>query len=108
MRVDVIGFRYLSVLSVAMGLLMGVPYALAQEQQKSKEKPTHRIRTSASVREKSSTPERSSARSVKRTNAEQRPYLGVGVEPLHPAFWSHLRDVLEHNQGVLVAEVVQG
>jgi hypothetical protein len=108
MKVDVIGLRYLSVLGVAMGLLLGVPYALAQEQQKSKEKPTHRIRTAAAVREKLSTPESSAARSIKPTNAEKPPYLGVGVEPLHPAFWTHLRDVLEHNQGVLVAEVIQG
>ncbi len=38
---------------------------------------------------------------------QQATYLGVGVEPLHPALWAHLRDVLERNQGILVSEVAQ-
>lgn len=40
--------------------------------------------------------------------AQQEAYLGVAVEPLHPSLWQHLQDVLEHRQGVLVADVVKG
>ena len=108
MRVDMFGRRYETVLGVAMGLLLAVPYTLAQEKQTSKEKRAERTRATASVQEQPATSEILAARSVKPTNEKRRPYLGVGVEPLHPAFWTHLRDVLELNQGVLVAEVAQG
>ncbi len=44
---------------------------------------------------------------VEKANMKQVAYLGVAVEPLHPAFWTHLRDVLEHEQGLLVADVAK-
>jgi membrane-associated protease RseP (regulator of RpoE activity) len=34
-------------------------------------------------------------------------YLGVAVEPLHPAFWAHLQGVLEHSQGLMVEQVTK-
>jgi hypothetical protein len=39
---------------------------------------------------------------------EIQPYLGVAVEVLHPSFWSHLHDVLEHKEGILVVSVAPG
>lgn len=39
------------------------------------------------------------------TQADQHPYLGVGIEPLHPSMASHLPDVLIPGQGVLVSVV---
>ena len=47
------------------------------------------------------------AATLEKTGTEQVAFLGVGVEPLHPAFWAHLRDVLEHSQGLLVAQVAK-
>jgi len=41
-------------------------------------------------------------------NVEHFGYLGVAVEPLHPSMWSHLRDLFEREQGVLVAQVEEG
>ncbi|MFN7875719.1 MAG: PDZ domain-containing protein [Pirellula sp.] len=37
--------------------------------------------------------------------ANEVTYLGVTVEPLHPAFWAHLHEVCEHRQGLLVSHV---
>lgn len=47
------------------------------------------------------------AAKVEKRETKQVPYLGVAVEPLHPAFWFHLRDVIEHKQGLLVAHVAE-
>lgn len=38
---------------------------------------------------------------------KQMTYLGVAVEPLHPGFWAHLKDVLEFKQGVMIADVAK-
>ncbi|MEZ6120024.1 MAG: PDZ domain-containing protein [Pirellulaceae bacterium] len=35
-------------------------------------------------------------------------FLGVIVDELHSAFWSHLREITEHRQGLLVVEVGKG
>jgi hypothetical protein len=35
-------------------------------------------------------------------------YLGVAIEPLHPSMWSHLRELFEREQGVLVTQVAEG
>jgi serine protease Do len=43
-----------------------------------------------------------------KSDQKQDPFLGVSVSSLHPAFWAHLNDLLEHKQGVLVAEVAKG
>ena len=43
-----------------------------------------------------------------RTEVRKVPFLGVHVERLHPAFWAHLRDVIEHKQGLLVVDVAEG
>lgn len=37
--------------------------------------------------------------------ANEVTYLGVTVEPLHPAFWAHLLNVCDHKQGLLVSHV---
>ncbi|MEZ6060428.1 MAG: PDZ domain-containing protein [Planctomycetaceae bacterium] len=42
---------------------------------------------------------------VEKNEPQQFAYLGVAVESLHPAFWAHMKDVLEHKQGLLVAQV---
>lgn len=60
----------------------------------------------AKEKEKSAANDTSAAK-VEEPELQQVTYLGVSVESLHPAFWAHLRDVLEHNQGLLVAQVAK-
>jgi hypothetical protein len=105
MRTDIFNMRYATVLGVAVGLFLSLPQALAQEKQSAREKPAQAGRAPAAVPEEQTT----AANAPGNANATpQIPYLGVGVEPLHPAFWTHLRDVLENKQGVLVAAVSPG
>lgn len=39
--------------------------------------------------------------------AKRVAYVGVIVQPLHAAFWSHLKDVLTQKQGVIVRHVAE-
>lgn len=80
--------RTMAIASIAVSMLFAAPLAMAKEKGGSAAKGT-------------------SAASVQNKKTQQVAYLGVGVEPLHPAFWAHLRDVLEHKQGLLVAQVVK-
>lgn len=41
------------------------------------------------------------------TTSDTQAYLGMGVEPLHPALTNHLPDVIGKGRGVLVEEVVK-
>lgn len=38
--------------------------------------------------------------------ATKEAYLGLGIAPLHPSLMAHLRDLLEHKQGVVVVQIV--
>jgi hypothetical protein len=78
--------------SVAVGLLIAAPLAMAKVEK---------------AKDKLATKETPAAKVEKKSEAEQVTYLGVGVEALHPAFWAHLRDVLEQKQGILVTLVTQ-
>ncbi len=77
---------------VTAGMLMMAPLAMAKEEK---------------AKDNAVTKEAPAAKVEKKSEAEQVTYLGVGVEQLHPAFWAHLRDVLEHKQGLLVSFVAK-
>jgi hypothetical protein len=106
MKIGILGIRYAALSGVAAGLLLAAPYAIAQGTQKTTEKAKQPGNPAAGAQERPMPKPREASRAGSQVAAKQMPYLGVGVEPLHEAFWAHLRDVLEHNQGVLVADVV--
>ena len=81
----------LAVAIVTGTLLMVVPFTVGQENAKNSPQ--------------SGAP---AAAPAKESAEAQMPYLGVAVEPLHPAFWTHLKDVLEQKEGILVDEVAPG
>lgn len=81
-------FQTRAIASVVAAVFIAAPLAMAKETEKS-------------------AADGSKAAKAERQETRQVAYLGVVIEPLHPAFWAHLRDVLEHRQGLLVARVAQ-
>jgi len=84
----------MAIASVAAAVLIAAPLAMAKEKDKSAANDTKTAKV-----EKFNNLEKSEGKEVA--------YLGVGVESLHPAFWAHLRDVLEHQQGLMVVQVAK-
>jgi predicted metalloprotease with PDZ domain len=81
----------MAIASVVVGLLIAAPLAWAKDK----------------VEEKPNTAKTPAVNVEKRAETKQMTYLGVGVEALHLGFWAHLRDVLEHEQGVMVSFVAK-
>lgn len=78
----------LSVACLTGFLLMGIRPVTAKE----------KVKDSSQSSQKSDSPDHSAS--------AKEAYLGLGIAPLHPSLMAHLRDLLNHQQGVLVVQVV--
>lgn len=93
-------FKVAMVACVSGAVLFGSSLANAADKEK-KENPAAARKTEKPIAAKTK------ASVSKEKPTKQMTYLGVAVEPLHPAFWDQLEDVLEHKQGVMIAQVAK-
>jgi membrane-associated protease RseP (regulator of RpoE activity) len=68
---------------------------------------TSSICLAAAPKEKKAPKEKQQVQKEEQSTPGGYAYLGIGIEPLHPAMASHLGGLLENGQGVLVEQVAE-